>query len=803
MPVVSFGDLRTPFVMTIRPIILLCLLLFTSASLSAQQRVSGTISGIVTEAESGESLIGASVALYADSASLGGRALRGAITNKFGFYSIAGIPAGTYIVQARSLGREPLTREVTIRDDASDVRLDIRLASMPMSTSEVVVEAKREDSPTHTISSVELRPGFMEQLPSLGGEVDVFRTLQLLPGVKSISEISSGLYVRGGSPDQNLILLDGVIVYNPTHLGGFLSTFNSDALRDVRLIKGAFPAEYGGRLSSVVDMTMREGTKEKVSGAGGISLINSRLTVEGPLGDDATFMVSGRRMYLDLVTALFPHSSEIPTYYFYDANAKLNYRLSERDHLYLSGYFGRDVLNSPVVDNDRFEIGWGNVTANLRWMHIVSPTLFTNFSAIYTDYDFSTLFADRYDGMGGGSRSNDFKSVSGIRDFMLRGEAQYFPHENHIVKAGIEATEHRFRADASADIEDFGTIERDPTIRTSLDASVYLQDEWQITPELSANIGGRLYYFENGRYLRAEPRISAAYQIGDVVTLKGAFSRGNQFLHLVARNDISLPTDVWFPSTATVKPSESTQGVLGIETTMFGDEYLLTVEGYYKTMRNVLEYKDTASFSLDVPLENAFTAGDGEAYGVELFLNKRLGSFTGWIGYTLSWTKRTFAELNYGRPFFPRYDRRHDVSLVLVYRLGESWELGATWVYGTGQAYTVPTGQYRFAHQEIDDPGSVDAGYNERLDYTERNEYRLPAFHKLDLNFAHSFTWFDLPFKLSINLYNAYGRKNVFAQYVDRQTVQDPTTGEYYDEYKFKRFTLFPFVPTIGLGFKF
>ncbi|MBC8144516.1 MAG: hypothetical protein H7X80_02955, partial [bacterium] len=291
--------------------------------------------------------------------------------------------------------------------------------------------------------------------------------------------------------------------------------------------------------------------------------------------------------------------------------------------------------------------------------------------------------------------------------------------------------------------------------------------------------------------------------VADEVTLKGAFSLGNQFLHLVARTDISLPTDVWFPSTNTVLPGEAMQGVLGIETSLFGSEYLFTVEGYYKTMRNVLEYKDTASFSIDVPLENSFAAGDGVAYGVEVFLNKRIGSFTGWIGYTLAWTRRTFGELNRGLPFYPRHDRRHDISVVLVQRIGESWELGATWVYGTGQAYTVPTGQYHFNHDEV--PGTDDDYfyYDNRLDYTGRNEYRLPAFHKLDLNFAHSFTMFTLPFKLSLNLYNAYGHKNVFAQFVESEQVQDPMTGEFYDNYKFKRFTLFPFVPTIGLSFKF
>jgi len=794
--------------MNFRSLLSLLLLAVTTGSLRAQPGGTASVAGIITEKNSGELVTGATVIIQRDSTAApeqsGGTAqekVRGAVSNKYGFYSIANVPAGRYRLLVRGVGYTTLSAPVTVDGTGGSVRMDLQLETKDIRTDSVMIEASRDPSPTGTISSVELRPEFIQQLPALGGETDIFRALQLLPGVKSVSEISSGLYIRGGSADQNLTLLDGVIVYNPSHLGGFLSTFNSDAVRDIRLIKGAFPAEYGGRLSSVLDMTMREGTKEKISGSAGISLINSRLTVEGPINDDATFMLSGRRMYLDLILMAATNPDSIPRYYFYDFNGKVNYKISPSDRLFLSGYFGNDVFTGPPAEQNVIDIGWGNATANLRWMHIVSPDLFTNFSAIYTNYNFSTLYED-YDYYSK-TLEGGFKSVSGIRDFMLRGEAQYYPSEDHVVKAGIEATEHRFRADASFEISDFPKIDRTPTILRSLDASLYLQDEWRITPLLSSNIGGRLYYFEGGNYLRVEPRISLSYALSEKTSLKAAFSSGNQFLHLISRNDIPLPTDVWFPSTETIRPSESLQGVLGFETYLDDRTYLFSIEGYYKKMHNLLEYKDTASLSLDVPLATSFTAGSGEAYGVELFLNKRVGEFTGWIGYTLAWTTRTFPELNSGRPFYPRYDRRHDISVVLTYRIGESWEFGASWVYGTGQAYTMATGQYQFTpiYRDMDDPfGSGD----QRSDYSERNGYRLPPFHKLDLNFTHSYSWFGLPWQVSINIYNAYNRQNTFAQFVDQEYQgSDPITGQSTYKTVLRRISLFPFIPTFGLSFKF
>ncbi|HET6513451.1 MAG TPA: TonB-dependent receptor, partial [Candidatus Kapabacteria bacterium] len=713
--------------------LLLLLLLLLPLELAAQVTLSGTI----REQRTGEVIIAASVVLTPDSAS--GAKARGAVSNKYGFYSLPRLAAGSYRLRVKALGYRTLDSSITIAD--ANVKLDLELFQEDVRGQEVVVEADREASPTRSISSITVPTEIVQQLPSLGGEQDLFRVLQLLPGVKAASEISSGLYVRGGSPDQNLNLLDGVIVYNPSHLGGFLSTFNADALQDIRLIKGAFPAEYGGRLSSVLDITMKEGSKEKIGGTAGIGLITSRITLEGPISDKSTFMLSGRRMYLDAIVWLAdalvkddPNNNyEIPNYYFYDLKGKTNYILGDYDRVYLSGYFGRDVFLYPLSEDNEVssDVSWGNSTANLRWTHIFSPELFTNFSGIFTRYDFTALVEDTDTNYEGG----DFKSVSGITDLMLRGEAQYFPSEAHTIKTGLEITNHRFRADATVNFDEFGKIDQTPTIHRSLDVSLYAQDEWKYGANWAGNFGGRLYWFEKGNYFRAEPRLSLSYAFDDNMKAKAAFSMGNQFLHMVVRNDIALPTDVWFPSTETVKPGEATQYVLGLETYLFDKEYVLSAEAYYKSMNNLYEYKDTATLSLAVPLEGSFARGSGEAYGFELFLNKRIGSFTGWLGYTLSWTHRTFDELNRGKTFYPRYDRRHDLSAVLTYRLGESWEFSASWVYGTGQAYTVPSGQYSFPYDDIQG-NFVSYDNYEELDYTERNGYRIPAFHKLDLNFT-------------------------------------------------------------------
>ncbi|MBR9977589.1 MAG: TonB-dependent receptor [Bacteroidetes bacterium] len=735
--------------------------------LPAFLRSQGVISGSVQEAGSGEAIIGANV-LIAGSG-------KGAATNRYGYFAIAGLPYGEYTLRISAIGYHQETRTITL-DEQQSVRLVIELRSAVIELGEVSIEADREFDGTQRISVTSVPMEQILRLPSLGGEVDLFRALQLLPGVQESSELSSGLYIRGGSPDQNLILLDRMVLYNPSHLGGFLSTFNADAINNVTLIKGAMPAEYGGRLSSVVDVSMREGGRDRIRGAGGISMIDSRLTIDGPINEDITFMLSGRRVYLDWLVDLMTDEGAL-NYYFYDLVAKTNIKMGENDRIFFSGFFGRDVMGDPDDGySDDFHISWGNSAGNLRWTHIFGNNLFTNVSAVVSDYRFSSELEEWDD--------TRFKSISGILDYSVRGEAEYFHSAEHTFKGGIELTLHTFTSEASSDEYEFNEFTPHLPTHRGTELSLFLQDEWMVDESFTLQLGGRAFYFDRGPYFRLEPRFAAFYTTEQQLTFKAAFIGANQFLHLVSRNDISLPTDMWFPSTATLPPSWSLQYVLGVERPFLDGMYSVSLEGYYKSMNNLLEFRDDAVFSIFAPLENELTRGDGQGYGIELFVQKRKGSFTGWLGYTLAWTDRTFPELNDGNSFPPRYDRRHDVSLVLNYTLSHRWEFTAVWVYGTGQAFTFPVAQYMLnEHDPV------------RLLYSERNGYRLPAYHRLDLNFSYAFKWFDWDWKASINLYNTYSRMNPYARYLDHNWG----TGRW----ELKQLTLFPLLPTFGLSFIF
>lgn len=727
----------------------------------------GVISGTVQEEGSGEAVIGANVLLVGTG--------KGAATNRYGYFAIAGLTPGDYTLRISAVGYQTATQTLTI-SNSDEIRLHVDLRSSVIELGEVSIEAERQESEARRISSVDLPIEQILRLPSLGGEVDLFRALQLLPGVQESSELSSGLYIRGGSPDQNLVLLDRMVLYNPSHLGGFLSTFNADAINNVTLIKGAMPAEYGGRLSSVVDVTMREGARDRIRGAGGVSMIDSRITVDGPINEDITFMLSGRRVYLDWLVDLMTDEAAL-NYYFYDLVAKTNIRLGDNDRLFFSGFFGRDVMGEPGESNsDDFNVSWGNSAGNLRWTHLFGSKLFTNVSAVVSDYRFSSEL-EEWD-------NTRFKTVSGILDYSLRGEAEYFHSAEHNFKAGVELTLHTFTSEASSDEEEFFDFEPYLPTHRGTELSLFLQDEWKLNERFTAQLGGRAFYFDRGPYFRLEPRLAAFYTLDNEVTLKAAFIGANQFLHLVSRNDLALPTDMWFPSTASLSPSYSLQYVLGASRDFEEGMYNVAIEGYYKTMNNLLEFRDNAYFSIFAPLENELTRGDGTSYGVELFVQKRKGSFTGWLGYTLAWTDRTFPELNDGKTFPPRYDRRHDVSLVLNYRLGERWEFTAVWVYGTGQAFTFPVAQYQL---NVNDPV--------KLLYSDRNGYRMPSYHRLDLNFSYAFRWFDWDWKASINLYNTYSRMNPFSQYLDYDWSAD--------KWELKQLTLFPLLPTFGISFEF
>jgi len=748
-----------------------------------------SISGFVTDAVTGEALVGANILIYRDSLSFKQQPLSGAASNRFGYYAIPELSTGNYIMIIRYLGYKTSVRDVIIKGDAANYNFSVELYPADIELEEVVVEGERKDKPI--TSTIDIPPELLTKLPTLSGEVDLFKSLEMLPGVNRASEISSGLYVRGGSPDQTLTLVDGVIVYNPAHLGNIASTFNSNALSDVRLIKGAFPAEYGGRLSSVLDVKLRSGTKEKDKGTVGVGLINSFAAFEGPLGSKSTYMISGRVMYYDVLQKNFKSGSTIPRYNFFDINAKINYVISESNIVSISGLYSNDHAYSPpdVTDTD-YDIEWQNFNLSLNWLQVNTSSLLLNSIISFIKYKFSSKIGVNPTAV----TSYTYFSNPDLTDFYIRQNAELRWHQDHTFKLGFDMALHNYDLLYSDVYNE--ALEKDPYAGqdiTSIEASLYFQSESQLTSKLKTNLGGRFYYFGNQKLLRFEPRISASYSFTPDIILKGAYAVAHQFLHLIVRNDITLPTDLWYPSTNRIQPSNSTQYVLGFDTYWFDQFYAFTVEGFYKDMQSLYEFKNAPQLNpLDDSIEDQFTQGQGEAYGIELFLNKQKGDFTGWIGYTLSWSVRQFDELNGGKVYYSRYDRRHDFSIVLAYSLYNNLNMGLTWVYASGQRYTLPPGQFIF------EPVGVGGSQEVQFNYTGINTAQFPAYHKLDLNMNYSFKWFNSDFKAYMNLYNVYNRHNTFAQYVVLEENED-------DEIipVVKQITLFPFIPSVGIAIKF
>ncbi|NUN09468.1 MAG: TonB-dependent receptor [Ignavibacteriaceae bacterium] len=764
--------------------------LFLTTLTIAQTRT-GNISGRVTEEGTGEVLIGANVVVYSDSLK-SKPALKGTATNKFGYYTLVSIPYNTYYVFVTSIGYKTIYKKVVINSSNTSVRQNFNLEKTDIELGEIVIQDQRQTDFAPTTGTIDIRPEIVQKLPSLGGETDIFRALQLLPGVKAATEISTGIYVRGGSPDQNLTLVDGVVVYNPSHLGGFSSTFNGDAIQNISLIKGAFPAEYGGRLSSVLDVTLREGSMDKFMGKAGINNISSRITMEGPLEGNSTFILSGRTMYLDKLLGMSPKLNSIPRYSFYDFNGKVNYVLSETDRIFFSGFVSSDQLNEPPVNKDvGFDIGWSNATFNLTWTKINSPAVFSNTSLMYTNYRFSTLVKDK----APKATPLDYFTESIITDFQLKREMQLTYWDDHFVKLGAEVIYHDFNTTTSDYyIPELKYRPNYGTVIQAIESSVYAQDDITLLKDLKTNIGLRLYYFQNGKFLKPEPRASISYFFLDRFTLRAGFSVAHQILHMLSRNDIYLPTDVWYPSTSNIKPSRATQGSVGFEAISADRSYLLSVEAYYKDMTSLHEYKENADFSYDSDLEEQVTDGRGIAYGVELFVQKNAGDFTGWIGYTLSYTKKFFDLLNRGVSFYPRYDRRHDLSAVVTYKITGGFSIGATWTYGTGQAYSLPIGQYYY--QSLSSSTEPVKVYYEN---SARDAYRLPPFHKLDISCNYETRLFENKVEFNLSIYNAYNRFNAFSKYIGYKN--DPVSGRKIPV--LKQFTLFPFLPTLGVSFEF
>jgi len=786
----------------------------------AQNRV--TLSGFVRDSVTGEYLIGTNVYVQ--------ETLKGSVTNTYGFYSMT-LEKGRYTAVFSFLGYREKRVPVTLD---TNLRLNVELAPSAITTREVVITGEKSDQNVRDaqLGRIELDVEKIKTLPAFLGEVDVLKTIQLLPGVQSAGEGNSGFYVRGGGPDQNLILLDEAVVYNASHLFGFFSVFNSDAVKNITLTKGGMPAQYGGRLSSVLDITMKEGNNKQFHGEGGLGIVSSRLTLEGPIKKDtSSFIVSARRTFVDLFLRepFIDNESDAAgnSYYFYDLNTKLNYRLSDRDRLFLSGYFGRDVFSfNNTASGFKVRIPWGNATASLRWNHLFSDRMFMNTSLIFSDYKF------RFDAT---QQQFDFSLFSGIRDYNAKMDFSYFPSIRHNLKFGFNYVYHIFTpSNASARsgdvIFDLGQVVR----FYAHDAALYVNDEWDVTDRLSVSGGIRVSAFEQvgpfERYLlddlgirvedtiryrrgekvalygRAEPRLSVKVNAGMNASLKASFTQNYQYIHLASIGSVTLPTDVWVPSSDIVHPQFSTQYAVGYFRNFHNNLYESSVEVYHKTMKNQVEYNEGHQPDEDVKnnVDNNFVFGDGVSYGTELFFKKAQGLLTGWVGYTLSWTERTFPDLNQGKTFPFKYDRRHDLSIVLSYDISKRWTLGAVWVYATGNALTLPRNRF-FLIGPVDlgqvayNPSAYGGLYNEPGD---RNGFRFSAYHRLDVsatlkgrnrkNKRYRSSW-------NFSIFNLYNRYNPYFIYFN--DFVNKNTGEF--KIQAKQVSLFPILPSVTYNFKF
>ncbi|SFQ59266.1 TonB-dependent receptor [Hymenobacter arizonensis] len=768
------------------------------AAAQAQQPGRFTISGYVRDGATGESLPGVAVVHPASG--------QGTTTNPFGFYSLT-LPVSTDSVRllVSSLGyeRQRLAR-LAERSFTHDFRL--KASSAELAGVEVVGTREEKLAESTRMGTINVPVAQIKLLPALFGETDVLKVLQLLPGVQAGGEGQSGLYVRGGSPDQNLLLLDGTPVYNASHLFGFFSVFNADAIKNVELIKGGFPARYGGRLSSVVDITMKEGNMQKFHGEGAIGIIASRLTLEGPIKKDtASFIFSARRTYIDILARPFilaQANGLSAGYYFYDLNGKLNWKVSARDRLYLSGYSGYDEFyadDENKRDNGQYNkqtsaLGWGNRTAALRWNRVINDRLFMNTHLTYTRYQFSVGIESEDRFLNNGQLQTDkfaLTYLSNIQDLSVKSDFDYLPNPNHYIRFGGQYIRHLFRPGA---LQTSGSV--DPSQNQVLgrriyadEASIYAEDDVKLTDRLKVNIGARFNNFlvDKKLYPSLEPRLAARYLLTEDWSLKASYARTSQFIHLLTNSGIGLPTDLWVPATARIKPQRAQQVSAGVARNLRfkNEDYELSFETYYKPMQNLIEFREGADFigTSDDNYESKITSGNGLAYGGEVFVQKKSGRTTGWLGYTLAWSTRRFAELNQGQTFPYKYDRRHDLKLVIIHEFSPTLTLSGTAVYGSGNATTLSQGRYQLGP------------FDTYEDYGSRNSYRMAPYHRLDLDLSKTKKkrWGEVVNSFSV--YNAYNRRNPYFIYLGRK--------EGSEDLSYRQVSLFPILPSFSKTFRF
>ncbi|MFZ6052617.1 TonB-dependent receptor [Halocola ammonii] len=800
------------FLSTFTTFLFLCLAFLASG----QERF--TLSGYVKDEASGESIIG--VNIIAEGPQVG------TATNEYGFYSLS-LPRGEYAIRVSFIGYQNVRDTINLVDDITR-NFELKLSSIETEAAEVVADRNKNVDDAQ-MGTVNLEVDKIKTLPALLGEVDILKTIQYLPGVQSGGEGNTGFYVRGGGPDQNLILIDGAVVYNASHLLGFFSVFNADAIKDIELIKGGMPAEYGGRLASVLNITQKDGNAREHQFDGGIGLISSRFTAQGPIKEDtASYLISARRTYIDVLARPFINpESEFAgsSYYFYDLNAKFNYKFSDKDQLFLSGYLGRDIFNfASNRSGFSVDIPWGNTIGSLRWNHLFSDKLFLNTTLSVSNYNF---------GLEGGQEQLSFELFSGVRDYTAQTQINFLPNPRHTIKAGIDYTYHKFtpyNVTASSEDVTFNTGSDQEIF--AHEAAVYVQDEFAITDKLLVNAGLRYSWFglvgpftrfindeagdnfgaptppeaivyETGEivedYGGLEPRITARWKVHKNASIKASFTQNFQYIHLASLSPTGLPTDLWVPSTDKLLPQKGRQYALGYFRNFKEDRYEASVEIYYKDMQNLVEYQagtrpeNTLNTNIDDPL----LSGDGYSYGAEFFVKKSRGDLNGWIGYTWSKTNRTFELIDNGAEFPARFDRRHDLSVVVNYQLNPMWTFGTTFVYATGNAITLPVERYIVEGQIVNE-------------YGKRNGYRMPPYHRLDL----SATWYpsnrpnakersigSRPFESSwtFSVFNVYNRQNPYFIYFGNEG--DLSAGTL--DITAYQVSLFPILPSVTWNFSF
>lgn len=760
------------------------------SSLVIAQQQTRSVSGTVKDKKNGELLIGVTIKV-SDDPSIS------VVANEYGFYSLS-LPEGDHTIIISYPGYRDFEQQIRVEQN---MKLDLSLIQEEQKSNtieEVVVSGIKKDK---NLSSAQMGTETLsikniEKLPVLFGEKDIMKTIQLLPGIKNNGEGSSGFSVRGGATDQNLILLDEAPVYNASHLLGFFSTFNSDALKDASIIKGNSPAQYGGRLSSVMDVKMKDGNNKNYNINGGIGLISSRLSVEGPLQKEkSSFIVSGRRTYADLFLKSSKDYKDNKLY-FYDLNLKANYQINENNRIYLSGYFGRDVLGL----GDTFNTDWGNTTATLRWNSIINSKLFSNTSIIYSNYDYK---------IGLKNNESEFNLNSKIQDWNFKQDFTWFAGNKHAVRFGLQSIYHTLTpSNASGTI--VSSFPRNP--RYSWENAVYINDDFKATEKLTVNYGARLSLFsvlggdtfntyENGvltdsrflekgkfgkTYTNIEPRITANYRIDEVSSVKGGYSRNTQNLHLLSNSSSGNPTDQWIGSSYSVKPEIADQISVGYSRNFNNNNYEVNAEIYYKSMQNQIDFKNGAQigFSTAADVESELLFGKGRAYGLELIAKKKAGKLTGWLSYTLSKTERKINGINDNKWYNARMDKTHDISVVAIYQLNAKWTFSGLFLYSTGNAVTFPIGKYELNGQTI-------------FQYNSRNADRMPAYHRMDLSATYE-PESNKRFRGSwtFGIYNLYGRQNAYSITFEDNPDTPGTT-------RAMQTSLFRWVPNITYNFKF